>query len=131
MDVIIRILQGALNLGRDLFIGLAGVLGMGEYGAGFLTGVLVAGFIGFLLFRFNVWMKNANAAFQPQRIMQMSSRTPAQVLGSSVGNALKISGVLVVALTLLFLLAGLAWPGDAAVTGAFGVVLLLLGGVMS
>lgn len=126
-----QILRSVLNLGRDLFVGLAGVLGMGEYGAGFLMGLVVSGLIGFLLFRVNIWMRQASAAFQPQRIMQMTSRTPAQVLGSSIGNTFRISGVLVVLLTLVFLLTGLAWPGDAAVTGAFGILLLLVGGVMA
>lgn len=131
MDIVVEILQGALNLLRDLFVGLAAALGMGEYGAGFLSGALVAGLIGFFVFRLNIWMRNAGAAFQPQRVVQMTSRTPAQVFSSSIGAALKIGGALVVLLTVAFLLAGLAWPRDAALTAGLGVALVLVGGIMS
>jgi hypothetical protein len=129
VDTVLQILEGLLNLIRDIFVGLGSLFGVGDYGAGFLSGLVVASIIGFVVYRLNIWMRNANAAYQPQRLVQMTARTPSEVVGASSAAMMKITGVLVIALTLALLVSGLADPQDAALTGGLGVVLLLIGGI--
>ena len=79
---------------------------------GFLSGLLigVAGFalVAFVVFRVKVWWGKVTAPFSPQKVSHTTSKTPAQVVGSSCSTFLL--GVLAF-VCIMFLLVEIVRPG--------------------
>jgi hypothetical protein len=98
---------------------------------GFGSGVLALVGLGFVVYRLNIWIGNILRAGKPQRVVHFTDRTPGQVFGTSLGNTLKLSGLLVVILAVVFGLSGLAPSADCRAVGIAGGGLFLAGMVLS
>jgi hypothetical protein len=66
--------------------------------SGFLWGILASGVLGFLSQRLRLAMKDYRAAYQPQKVVTPTKRTPAQVMRSSMLGLLRTLWWLLIAL---------------------------------
>jgi hypothetical protein len=57
---------------------------------GFLSGFVAAGLVGFLSQRLRLALKDYRAAYQPQKVVTPTKRTPAQVMRSSTLGLLRV-----------------------------------------
>jgi hypothetical protein len=76
------------ELGYLIWQWLAGVAGEPGFFSGLFIGVVGFALVAFIVFRVNTWWKKVTTPFKPQSVTQKTSKTPAQVVGSSCSTFL-------------------------------------------
>jgi hypothetical protein len=104
MAELLRLVTGFVKMIEDgvgLLSQLFG-LGLSEVDIALVTGIIVAGIVGFIVFRVIIWWNHATAVFRPQFVVHLTAQTPWQVFLASVWAFLRLA-FLVLALALFLL----------------------------
>lgn len=93
--------------------------------------LLIGGIAGGALLAVYLLFQNAILAAKPQVVKLNTTKTPAQVVGSSLASYSAILGLGLILLSVALYALDLAYPADALKAGLAGGLLLLLGLVAS
>ena len=104
-DIVKAIFSGFLIFVQFCVEGLAALiswfssalgLGWSEGEVGLITGAILAGFLGFIVFRVTIWWRAVTLPLRPQVVVHTTARTPSQVTSGSFTTLMM--GILLVAL---------------------------------
>ena len=73
------------------------------FGTGFISGFGVTLILGFLFFRFNVWLKSISSLFKPQVVTMTTKKSPFAVFMAAVGQTFLITAITLLILTVIYI----------------------------
>ena len=80
------------------------------FGAGILTGFIIAGILGFFWTMYQGWLRAANAANKPQLVNHPTNKTPAQIIEAAARARAKMVIFWILLILIIFTSASIMFP---------------------